>query len=108
HEETAEAADAPEGFEIGGGKLAEIDALVDAGVVDDQVGGLAALDGRHRAVEESRDVFFACGIPRDGFGATARGADRAHDLGELLRRAAVRDDVVSAGREAPAERGAEP
>src|SRR5204862_4171486 len=70
-EEAGEAADAPEILELLGGELAEVDALIVAGVEDDDIGRLAPATRRHRPIEQGDDVALARRIGGDRFGAAA-------------------------------------
>src|ERR1700746_1179768 len=71
-QKAAKTADAPELLELLGAQLAEIDALIVAGIVDEDVGGIASVARGHRPIKQAHDFVLARRVDRDGFGAAAR------------------------------------
>jgi hypothetical protein len=90
NQESAEAADAPEILELPRRQFAEFDALIIAGIGDNEVRGLEAVARRHRAVEQPHDILLKRRIRRDGFSAAPRANDRLGDLVEAAVRPATR------------------
>jgi hypothetical protein len=78
-----------------GRKLTKVEALIVAGIENDEIGTPAAFAGRHGTIEQASDVSFLCGIDRDWFSATSRRDNRAYDRFDLCRRAAGNKDVVT-------------
>jgi hypothetical protein len=87
-------------------QLAEIEALIVAGVRHDKIRGLEASARRHRAIEQPRNVRFVRRIRCDRLRAAARGHDGLGDLADLGRGPPGDENVIAALRKTPAQRGA--
>jgi hypothetical protein len=98
----------PEILELLRGQRAEIDALIVAGIEDDEVGWLAPIARRHRPIEKTNNVLLARRVRRYRFGVAAPFTDRLGDLLDLIRRPACDEHVITLGCKVPAERRAKP
>jgi hypothetical protein len=107
-QKTAKAANPPEILELLRGQRAEIDALIVAGIEDDEVGWLAPIARRHRPIEKTNNVLLARRVRRYRFGVAAPFTDRLGDLLDLIRRPACDEHVITLGCKVPAERRAKP
>ena len=100
-QKAAKTADPPELLELLGAQLAEVDALIVAGIEDDDVGRVAPVARGHRPIKQTHDVVLARRVDRDRFGAAARRPNRPGHRRNLLGRSAGDEHVIALGGKAP-------
>jgi hypothetical protein len=106
-EKPAKTADPPEFLEIARRHLAEVDAPVVAGIVDDEVDGKPPFARRHRPIEQPHDIALLGDIGLHRLGAAAARDKLGGDRLDLMRRPPGDQHVVALRREAPAQRAAQ-